>query len=44
MGTTLYRALILLLLVLLAPASAATQDFPSRPVRFVVPYAPRRQR
>ena len=40
MGSTLSRVLILLLLVLLAPASAATQDFPSRPVRFVVPYAP----
>jgi tripartite-type tricarboxylate transporter receptor subunit TctC len=39
MASTLYRALTLLVLTLPAPASAAAQDFPSRPVRFVVPYA-----
>jgi tripartite-type tricarboxylate transporter receptor subunit TctC len=35
----LFRAIASILLALAAIASAAAQDFPSKPVRFVVPYA-----
>ena len=41
MTTTLLRfALIGCALIALAPAGAAAQDYPTRPVTFVVPYAP----
>jgi tripartite-type tricarboxylate transporter receptor subunit TctC len=39
MGAARYLALTLLVLTLLARENAAAQGFPSRPVRFVVPYA-----
>jgi tripartite-type tricarboxylate transporter receptor subunit TctC len=39
MGAARYLALILLVLTLPPRESATAQDFPSRPVRFVVPYA-----
>jgi tripartite-type tricarboxylate transporter receptor subunit TctC len=39
MAATLNRLLIVFVLALAAPAGAAAQDFPSKPVRFVVPYA-----
>jgi tripartite-type tricarboxylate transporter receptor subunit TctC len=39
MGTILLRAVALLVLLLSPLVSASAQDFPSKPVRFVVPYA-----
>src|SRR5215203_1698167 len=39
MKTRMRRILALLILTLLPLASASAQDFPNRPVRFILPYA-----